>query len=46
MAVTIGVRYLRDLCRDYWVPASMDSGITLRTTEELEKRFWLVSNDE
>lgn len=46
VAVTIGVRYLRDLCRDYWVPASMDSGITLRTTEELEKRFWLVSNDE
>lgn len=27
----IAIRYLRDLCRDFWVPAAMDSGIDLLT---------------
>lgn len=27
VSVTIGIRYLRDICRGFWVPATMDSGI-------------------
>ena len=46
VSVTIGVRYLRDICRGFWVPGSMDSGITLLTTEELEKGFLLVSDHD
>lgn len=46
VSVTIGIRYLRDICRGFWVPGSMDSGITLLTTEELEKGFLLVSGDD
>ena len=46
VSVTIGVRYLRDICRGFWVPGSMDSGITLLTTEELEKGFLLVSAND
>lgn len=46
VSITIGIRYLRDICRGFWVPDSMDSGITLLTTEELEKGFLLVNDDD
>lgn len=35
VSVTIGIRYLRDICRKLWVPATMDSGITFLTAEDL-----------
>lgn len=46
VSITIGVRYLRDICRGFWVPDSMDSGITLLTTEKLEKGFSLVNEND
>lgn len=27
VSITIGIRYLRDICRGFWVPENMDSGI-------------------
>ena len=31
VSITIGIRYLRDICRDFWVPETMDSGIDFLT---------------
>ena len=31
VSITIGIRYLRDVCRDFWVPKTMDSGIDFLT---------------
>lgn len=31
VSVTVGIRYLRDICRDFWVPEAMDSGIDFLT---------------
>lgn len=32
VSVSIGIRYLRDICRDFWVPETMDSGIAFWTS--------------
>ena len=31
ISITVGIRYLRDICRDFWVPKTMDSGIDFLT---------------
>lgn len=46
VSVTIGVRYLRDICRGFWVPSSIDSGTTLVTAKEQEGGVTLMSQDE
>lgn len=33
VSVSIGLRYLRDICRDFWVPDFMDSGIDFLTAD-------------
>lgn len=33
VSVSIGVRYLRDICRGFWVPETMDSGIDFLTLD-------------
>lgn len=33
VSVSIGIRYLRDICRDFWVPETMDSGIDFLTLD-------------
>lgn len=35
VSVSIGLRYLRDLCRGFWVPATMDSGIDFWTSSRM-----------
>lgn len=29
ISISIGIRYLRDICRGFWVPEMMDSGVTV-----------------
>lgn len=33
ISASIGLRYLRDICRDFWVPETMDSGIDFLTSD-------------
>lgn len=35
VSINVGLRYLRDLARGFWVPAAMDSGIDLWTSDQL-----------
>ena len=35
VSINVGLRYLRDLARGFWVPAAMDSGIDLCTSDQL-----------
>lgn len=35
VSVQVGLRYLRDLARGFWVPAAMDSGIDFWTSDQL-----------
>jgi hypothetical protein len=37
ISAKIAVRYLRDLCRGFWVPSTMDSGITFLPSESYER---------
>lgn len=32
VSASIGIRYLRDICRDFWIPETMDSGIDFLTS--------------
>ena len=33
VSASIGIRYLRDICRDFWIPETMDSGIDFLTSD-------------
>lgn len=36
LSAAIGIRYLRDICRGFWIPESRDSGINFITPDSLD----------
>lgn len=44
-SAAIGIRYLRDICRGFWVPKTMDSGIEFLTLDTIRENSDTAGSD-